>query len=107
MRIEIIAETDEERKLNPEPWMQEGVSHVALVGRLGGAHVSYRSGNILELIGGLTLCIEDLRTVLNKQTVVAGFVEAHNMMMTAQAENAIAQEVLAGRNGGFPRIKRP
>ena len=110
MRIEITAETPEEKKLNPEPIALSGASDVSVSGVIGAKTLVWYSGNRMHVLAFALCTIEQLRADLHLALAAPAGIAAHNAVANAVAQQAVAQEVLAdinGRGGKFPKIARP
>lgn len=112
MKITIEPESDAEKKLLAEPWVRTGCIRFGLSGYgdvvEGNAtgEFGFLHGDNIGIQGDLARLAASLNMQSMAQTAVNGVLQANQMLQRAQAEQAIAQEVLGNRNGNL-RIHRP
>lgn len=110
MRIEIIAETDEEKKQLAEPWVRIGCLRFGLSGiadkpqdnptpEFGFVH-----GDAIGIRGDLARIVALLEGQSMHHATVNGLLKANEIIAAAQRNQALAQEVLG--NGKPFRIHR-
>jgi hypothetical protein len=117
MKITLEPETDVEKKAMAEPLALTGCVRFAIAG-LGEKSEKYPTGEFeqlhavlpgdhIRIRGDLARLLGNLDLMAMQQTSVNGVLQANQILHQAQVQENIAQEVMANRNGGMPRLHRP
>ncbi len=113
MRIELTAETPEEKKAFGEPVVYEGATRLCLAGHAPPSKKN-PDGEIGFIFGPWTALKTDmLRTMTiadernTAQLMVNAMLKASELLANAQRDQALAQQIMANRNGPNLRIAEP
>lgn len=106
MRITIEAENEAETKMLAEPFVREGCLRFGLSGITDRrstenptGEFGFLHGDGIGIRGDLARALASLDVQAMQQTSLNGVLQANNVIVDAQRNRALRQEIAAGRNG--------